>query len=266
MNEKTERTQLRSDETEIDLLALLNALLKRWWLIVIAAVVLGAIAFVGAKVLITPTYRSWFTAYINSNVYRGDEDRVTNTELTTSRNLTTTFSTIISSRPVVEEAVRQSGVSESYLNQLGSIVSVSTVNNTEILRVNITVVNPQDAFKISQAMETVSAEYVSRIVSGTTLMVITPSAYSGRIYSPNYTRYAATGAILGAVLMALVLIIREFMDNRVKETDDLMKRYGYAVMGTIHDLTASSGHKYGSYSYGYGYGYGYGKRRERTDG
>ena len=142
MNEKTERTQLRSDETEIDLLALLNALLKRWWLIVIAAVVLGAIAFVGAKVLITPTYRSWFTAYINSNVYRGDEDRVTNTELTTSRNLTTTFSTIISSRPVVEEAVRQSGVSESYLNQLGSIVSVSTVNNTEILRVNITVVNP----------------------------------------------------------------------------------------------------------------------------
>ena len=255
MNEINEKAQWRSEETQIDLLALANTLLKRWWLIVIAAAVLGAIAFAGAKVLITPTYRSWFTAYINSNVYRGDEDRVTNTELTTSRNLTSTFSTIISSRPAVEAAIQQSGVTRNYGS---SIVSVSTVNNTEILRVNVTTPNPDDSYKIAQAMESISAEYVSRIVNGTTLMVITPSARSGRIFSPNYTRYTLIGAILGAVIMALILILRELLDNRVKETDDLMKRYGYAVMGTIHDLTAHSSHKYGAY----GYGYGYGKRRE----
>ncbi len=61
MNEENRREM---DDGEIDLLALMYALLKKWWLLLIGVVVGGVVAFVVTWQLITPTYQSSATLYM----------------------------------------------------------------------------------------------------------------------------------------------------------------------------------------------------------
>ena len=53
-------------EREIDIIPILKELLKKLWLIILVGLILSGAVFVGTKVLIKPTYRSGFTAYVNN--------------------------------------------------------------------------------------------------------------------------------------------------------------------------------------------------------
>ena len=72
-------------------------------------------------------------------------------------------------------------------------------------------------------------------------------------HSPSYTKYAAVGALIGAVLMLTVVIIRSFMNDKVPNEAALEERYKLPVVGVIPDMTAIIGRgEYGRYSrYGY---------------
>jgi hypothetical protein len=155
MNESTDKTLWRADETQIDLLALLNAVLKRWWLVVLATVVLGAAAFAGSKVLITPP-----TVPI-SPVYQQQYLRGTNPghkyRLTTSRNLTSPFAPS-SLPPGCEAAIRQAGVTRAISAAPGPLVAVGAVNYTEIIRVIVTLRIPRTPIKIAPGDGNLAAE------------------------------------------------------------------------------------------------------------
>lgn len=244
MNENLKRKQ-EDASLEIDLLAMVKAVLRGWWLVLLAMAVFGVAAYIGSKMLITPTYRSGFTAYVNS-VENKEGTSVTSSEISASRSLTSTYSVIITSQPVVEEAISQAGVQYSYgeLNAIGG-VSVGTVDSTEIISVGVVTDDPQASYAISSALETVAAQYVSEIVTGSTMMIVTPSMYSTARYAPSYGKNTLIGVFLGFLLAVAILVIRELADNRVKDVDELTKNYGYAVIGTIHDLESKTATDYG---------------------
>lgn len=61
-----EKKQKKETVVEIDLIPLFKAVVSKWWLIVIFAVVLGMVSYFVTDTFVTPTYRSGFTAYVNN--------------------------------------------------------------------------------------------------------------------------------------------------------------------------------------------------------
>ena len=53
-------------EIEIDLIPILKAIVSKIWLMILVGAIFAGIAFGATKVLIKPTYRCSFTAYVNN--------------------------------------------------------------------------------------------------------------------------------------------------------------------------------------------------------
>ena len=75
-------------------------------------------------------------------------------------------------------------------------------------------------------------------------------------YGPNFRRNTGIGVIAGMALICMIIFVLEVMDDRVKDEDDLRRRYGLVVIGTIPNLLTADKH-------GSGYGYGYGTRKDK---
>ena len=68
--DKTSRNKQQKQKSfgkrEIDVSSIFKALWKKLWLILLVGVVCGGLTYAATKVLVTPTYRSGFTAYVNN--------------------------------------------------------------------------------------------------------------------------------------------------------------------------------------------------------
>ena len=97
----------------------------------------------------------------------------------------------------------------------------------------------------------IAEEQVSSIVDGSSMRVIDEPYMPTSIYAPNYRRNAILGAVIGALLSLLIVILRELLDNRVRDEDTLEARYGVAILGSSPNQDSAS--KAGGHYYAYGY-------------
>ena len=236
------------------ILPVIRAVLGKLWLIVLVAILFGSAAFVATKKFVTPTYRTGFTAYVN-NRNKSDETSTTvsSSDLSASRYLVQTYGEILKSRTVLASASEKVGNYYSY-GQLAGMISVATVDNTEIISVYVEMTDPQQALELAQAIAEVAPQKVATIVEGSSMQIIDAPTYPGGIYSKKKKKNAILGAIIGGMLVAVVVALKELLDDRVKDVNELEKRYGVTIIGTIPDLVSASK---------INYKYGYGNRKEK---
>lgn len=220
--------------------------IKKWWMILLAGVLCGVITFCANYLLVEPTYQASFTAYVNNSNQTVLTDSLTTADINASRNLTSTYATIITSQPNVESALLEGGIQTSY-DEVKDGIQVATVNDTEIIEVSVVTKDPERSYQIASSLQAVSPKYVASIVSGSSMIVIAPAKYPTLIYGPNYLKRSLLGGAIGIVLLVVFLFMKELFDTRVK-TMDALSQYEYVVLGVIHDL--SSPHGRGGY-YGY---------------
>ena len=98
-------------EVEIDLVQIARIILKKLWVIILGGIVGGIIALAVTLFLIDPTYRSSFTAYVNNRTASNQNtEMISSADASASQNLTHTYAAIMTSRPVVEQAIERAGL------------------------------------------------------------------------------------------------------------------------------------------------------------
>ncbi len=226
----------KSENTEIDLIELAKALWKHAGWILLVGVICGALAFAGTHLLVTPQYQSSFTAYVNN---RSGQDNGNNTltsaDLSASQSLVKTYSAVITSRSVLEAAAAQAGVGSDYM-QLSKMVSTQSVDDTEIIQVSVTMPDAKQAAALAGAISEVAGEYITKIVEGSSMQIVDQPVIPTKIYSPSYKKNLLLGIILGIVLACGVIVLRELLDDRVKDSGTLEERFGLPVIGTIPNI------------------------------
>ena len=245
MNVNQKKTTYNPDT--IDLAKMAKVLWKKAWLIGIVALLFSVIAYLGTKSFITPTYQSSFTAYVNNKTEQ-EATSLTSSDITAARSLVSTYSAILVSRTLLEDAAVQAGLPMAY-GELSGAVTTSIVDDTEIIRVNVTMAEPENAKIFADALAELAPAYIAKIVEGSSMQVIETPVLPTSIYAPDYLRNTGKGFILGAFLVVAVIVTKELLDNRVKGENELESRYGIAVMGIIPDLREAK-----KYSHGQNYG------------
>ncbi len=258
---KTKDVEAESSVKEIDILRLLAAFWHHIWIIVIVALLCGAIAFVYAYFFITPTYQSSAMMYVNNGSLIGGTT-VNLSDLTASKNLVDTYIVLLKTRQTLEAVIDRAGVDLTY-EQLNPKISASAVNSTEVFRVTVTDVDPERATLIANTTAAVLQERVEHIVNGSTAVVVDQAVVPAGKSAPSLTKYTAIGLILGVVASCAVIVVLELMDDQVRDESFLTQNYSLPILASIPDLTANvtgKAYKYGRYSkYGkYGKRYYYG--------
>ena len=244
-----------STEVEINLIGVLRLLIKKVWIPILCSVVLGALFFGLATHFIMPRYTARVTLYVNNSVSSDPSTSITTSDLTASAKLVDTYAAIISSDSVLS-AVAEKMTSSMAAEQLRSMISISSVNNTEVFQVSVVDTVPERSAEIANVIAEVFPEKISEIVEGSSTKVIDYAQIPTQISSPNYGRYAQMGVLIGFVGAALFILIWEICDNRIKEEEDL-KNWDIPVLGIIPEF--SSANKSRGYAYEYRMG-GSGKK------
>ncbi len=239
---------------ELNLSELLSALLRKAWLIVICALLAGAVAFVYTANFITPLYRSRITVYVNNTNREEVSNEVSSSSLSASQKLVNTYIRILQSEAVLTTVAEKIGGGISS-GAIRGQMSASALGETEVFEVSISNKDPKKAAEIANAIADVAPAKIEEIIEGSSTKIIDRAKPATAPYTPNKTRNATLGMVLGAVIAALVVVVQTLMDVRVKGEEDLAAISSAPVLGMIPDLAADmrgqygySGYKYGSYT------------------
>lgn len=241
-----EKKKMQEDEDIIDVLQLGKELLLHWQ-IILAAALIGALAtFAWTKLFVAPTYQSSFTAYVNNRAQASDSSGVSSSDISASRSLASTYAEIIVSPEVIEEAYDRSGIA-SAVSAVRNAVSVSSQNGTEIIKIKVTMEDPQEAYQFACALQDVTSESIAEIVEGSSVKIVAHAKVPTGRFAPNYGKMTAMGFLAGFLALAGFFTVLFFLDNRVKSPEEVAEKYEIVYLGTIHELSQNSGSGYGYY-------------------
>jgi capsular polysaccharide biosynthesis protein len=135
-----------TDESEIDLLDLAKVVLRRAWLIVIAAILAAAIAFGYTYCYVTPLYTASAMMYVNNSgiTVGGTSFSISGSEISAAKTLVDTYSVILKTRTTLEDVIEIDDLDYTY-EELYSMVSSEAVNDTEIFQITVTSSSPTEA-------------------------------------------------------------------------------------------------------------------------
>lgn len=250
MNELLRQEKRELEDESIDLGPLLVTLGKAWYILLLSAILFGALIWFGSHVFLTPTYKTNCRVYVNNMLDSSEKTSVTSSDLTAARSLANTYAEIIRGRTVLEEAARRLELPYTY-TQLSKMVTVTTSSSSEIITISVETTSPETSRNLCNSIVEVAQAQVASIVDGSSMRVIDQPFLPLNINSPNYRRNAAIGACLGILLAAGVILLRTLVDNRIRDEETLESRFGIVILGSIPSFEEA--HKSGGhYSYGYG--------------
>lgn len=238
----TEAPSLQRDQQpqakELDLLQLLRECLRRWYLILLAAVFFGGAAFAYFTYMVKPTYESTAVLYI----YSKETTLTSLTDLQIGSVLTEDYIVIVKSRPVMQQVVNNLNLPVSY-KTLAGLIELKNPEDTRVLRITATYTDPETAKKIADEVASVAAEYISDIMEMAPPKFIETGEVPTFKSAPATVTYSVLAAVLGAMLVCGILAVRLVLDDTVKSSEDVQKYLGLPVLASVARCAAVNDEK-----------------------
>ncbi len=258
-----EKRGVQGEEFEIDIRRIFNALIARIWLIVITCILGILTAFLVTFFFVTPLYKSSAMFYVNNADISvgGISASISSGDIVASKSLVDSYIVILKTRTTLMDVIEYSGVNRTY-PEVYAMISAAAVNDTEIFEIVVTSSNPKEAESIANAIAYVLPKKISSIIDGTSAKVVEYAIIPTVPSSPSYTKNIALGGLIGFILSAGFIALREIFDITIRNAEDIEQICKYPILAEVPDMSAPSKGGYysnGKKKYGYGYGRGYSK-------
>ena len=226
---------MKEQETiEINVIQLLKALWAKKLLILLVAIVAGAVSFAYSSFVVKPEYRSTTRIYV-VNRNQSDKPGLTNQDLQAGTYLVKDYREIILSQDVLEKVVSDLGLTIN-AKTLAKKVQVTVPADTRIVSISVSDHKPDEASRIANALREVAAQKiiaVTRVSDVTTLEEARPATGPS---SPNIRRNTMMGVGAGAGLVIVVILLVELLDDRVKRPEDVEDVMNISLLGVVPNL------------------------------
>jgi capsular polysaccharide biosynthesis protein len=254
------------DTIELDLREIFSILLKRIWIIIAASVIGFASAYVISKFIISPLYTSSVSLYVNNTNDAQVTNAVNINDINASQKLVNTYIVILQDDEVLTDLLNElldiygSDLLSSYFSglfggnasvetrSLRDVITMSAVNNTEVLRVEAETKNAELSATICTLMTQIAPDTLMRVVKAGSVEVIGKAKPADEPSSPRVLLNSLIGLIAGMAFAVIGVMLVHVLDNTVKDEEGLKKRFNIPVLGEIPDFNTH--HKGGYTHYG----------------
>ncbi|KAF5052537.1 putative capsular polysaccharide biosynthesis protein YwqC [anaerobic digester metagenome] len=227
---------------EIDLKELFLILWHRIWIIILVTILSGAVVFGFTRFLVKPKYTSSIKMYVNNSTT--SKANMSSSDIAAAQSLVDTYITIIQSDTVLTDVIGRSN-SLYTTGQLNKMISARSLNNTEVFQVNVTSEDPNEAQALANSIADTAPEYLSDIVTGTSVKIIDRAKFSDVPTSPNILSNTMIGLVAGFMLASGLILLVSLMDTRIKTEQDLQRITDLPILGAISDFENASSNNYG---------------------
>ena len=220
--------------------SLRNLFLSLWHhlpVILIAVVIFGAATWAVTTFLITPTYTATAKMIAISNRDRTN-DYYTISEHNAAVELVKTTAEVIKTDkilvPVSERLANEYGLNYSPM-KLRSMISITSDNETEVFSIKVSGPYRNTLPILVNVIAQETEANLITITGAGTATILQESDSAGKT-GPSVIRNTVLGALIGFVLAALFVILRDINDTTIWTEDDLTSRYDIPVLGLIPQL------------------------------
>ncbi|MGB3990720.1 MAG: Wzz/FepE/Etk N-terminal domain-containing protein [Acetivibrionales bacterium] len=215
--------------TEISIKDIFGMLVRRWWIILVFAVVFGAAVYIRTNFFAVPLYNASTTLYVGKNT---DQFGIENADLNLGSSLILDYREIAKSRLVAYEVLDELGLGMS-AEEMSDKIMVDQKDTTRVIEITVKDSDPQMAMDIANTVAEVFRRKVADIMQIENVQIIDTAELPELPVSPQKRVNYAVGVLLGLMAGFGLVFLIEFLDDTVKTPEDVLKHTGFVVIGTI---------------------------------
>ena len=220
------------EETEIDLIDLAWALLDKIHYIVLCFLIGAVIMNAYSYFLVRPTYKSTAKMYVES----ASKNSVVDLDaLNIGTSLTADYEQLMLSYPVLEQVINKLNL-DMDSDTLAKMITLENPTDTRILNINVVSTDPKSARDIANTLMDVSVDYLPKTMSTNAPNVAQKAKLADHKDGPSYTKYTMIGALAGAFLYCMYLVVKYLMDDTIHTADDMEKYFDIVPLAVIPDV------------------------------
>lgn len=226
------------DEVYIDLGRVWEAFKKNWILCVGITLVTTIVGFLISAFLLTEVFTATSRLIIVQQSNSDANQQITYNDVQLSQKLVSTYTEIIKSEAVLDKVSDNLNIVYD-ASALQNMLSVSSVNNTEVIDVSVTSQDPELSAKITNEIVEVFQDEVYKIMNVSNVTVLNEAKVPTCKSGPSNAKNAGIGFAVGFMISALIVVIKTLKDTKIKTEDEVRAIFDYPIIGVIPNVDLS---------------------------
>lgn len=221
----------------IDIKELLGYFKSRLSLIVMITVIVCILGGVYGVFIQTPKYQSTTTVLLKNDSSQGSN--LTYNDVTVNKNLVSTYSEIVKSKKILNEVIKNLKLDYTY-QQLYDMVQVSSVADTELIKITVVDTNSKNAKVIADEAATVFVEEIPELYNISNVSILDTAEVSAHPYNVNIKKQVALYVMVGLVLGCGTVFLIYYFDRSIKSSEQIESKLGLPVLGSVQEFKKGS--------------------------
>ena len=218
-----------NEEMEIDLIELFGFFItKIWW--IIGAFLLGALlAGLITHFAITPKYTATAKMYMVSS---SSQSVVDLTDLNIGQTISSDYVELLKTRPIVEGVIEEQNLPYTY-NEMLNMISLSIVNNTRIIKIDVTSTDRKEAMRIANPLADKGVSELPKLMETPEPHIAEYAIVPVNKSAPSLTKNTMIGALLAMLMMLGIFTVQFLMDDTFRYAEDIEREFGVMPLTVI---------------------------------
>lgn len=250
---------IQSEEQTIDLMHIFKELIAHIVPIGAVTLIFAAVAFLYSSYMIKPVYTATTSIYVMNT--QGNGEGIDVADITASQMLVKTYSVVLSSDVVMDDigerlldkygadvlskyfSIRTNADGGLYIpsKQLAAKMSLSGVDETEMLYIKATTPNPELSADMCNFLIDMASDAISDYVGSSYVNPVGKAKIPTSPSAPNAKKNGAAGAAAGFLISCFIVIVLDLLNNTVKDAETLTKQFGLPVLAEIPKFSLDDG-------------------------
>ena len=218
---------------EIDLKELFEFIKKKIGLLITITVVICLLGCIYGLFIQKPMYKSYTTIILGGNETTASQT-ITQSDITLNKNLVDTYAEIVKSRRVLEQVIAELDLEETY-EELSNKISVSSVNNTEIIKITVADSNPIEAKNVANVTANFFSKEVVKLYNMNNVHVLDEANEANEPYNINIPKQVIIYFFIGIIIALSILFIIFYFDRTIKSVEQVEQKIKLPILGGVEE-------------------------------
>lgn len=216
---------------EINLKELAKFFISKISLVITITIIFFIGGFIYINYLLTPMYHSSTTLILVSD-NKNESSNLIQSDINLNKNLVTTYSEIVKSRTVLSQVISKLKLNIS-VEELSKQISVTSIENTEIIKIQVSNEDNKIAKKIAETTAKVFMKEIKNIYNLTNISIVDKASIENKPYNINPLKQLIISSGIGVILSSMILFLVFYFDTSIKSSNDIEEKLGLSVIGNV---------------------------------
>lgn len=216
-------------EQELELSELWQIVSKRWKMIFQITLLAALICAAVSLFIVKPKYVASTTLMVMKPV---ESEQILYQDIQVNRQLADTYQVVVHSRRVLDKVIQNLNLPYGPV-EMKEKVKVASVQNTEVITIDVTDTDPRLAALISNQVAQTFMQEITEIMNIENVSLIDEAAVPDKPVSPRVGLNIAMALVIGVMIAVGLAILQHYLDQTIKKEEELQELFGLTVLGTI---------------------------------